>query len=84
MALNGFLNSISCARTMALNISTPKGNGMVERPIKTNKHGLIILFTNLEHTHDGNKHLLKILFKYRCGIQVNTYAIDGKDLLVES
>ncbi len=50
----------------------PRCNVMVERLIKTLKHGFTILSTNPEHTHDWDKHLPRILFGYRCGVQLNT------------
>jgi hypothetical protein len=52
MALNGLLNSFSYAKTMALNINTPRCNGMVERLIKILKHGFTILSINLEHAQN--------------------------------
>ncbi len=45
---------------------------MVERIIKTLKHGLIVLFVTLERIRNWDKHLPKILFKYQCGIQTST------------
>lgn len=45
---------------------------MVEKLVKTFKHGLIILFDNPKHTQDWDKHLPRILFGYRCGVQLNT------------
>jgi hypothetical protein len=42
----------------------PKCNGMVERLIKTLKHGLNILSTILEHAQDWDDQLLRILFGY--------------------
>ncbi len=67
----------------------PRCNGMVERVVKTFKHGLIVLSTNPEHVEDYDKHLLKILFGYRCGEKATTkkfptYAIEYPDSLVES
>jgi len=45
---------------------------MVERIIKTSKHGLIVLFVTPEHIRNWDKHLPKILFRYQCGIQTST------------
>jgi hypothetical protein len=45
---------------------------MVEKLVKTLKHGLTILSTDLEHAQDWDKHLTKIMFRYRCGVQVKT------------
>ncbi len=50
----------------------PRCNEMVERLVKTLKHGFIILFTNLEHTQDWDKHLPMVLLGYRCGVQFST------------
>ncbi len=44
----------------------------MERLVKTFKHGLTILSTNPEHAQDWDKNMPKILFGYRCGVQMNT------------
>jgi hypothetical protein len=44
---------------------------MVERLIKTIKHGIIVLAATPENVNCWDKHLVKILFGYRCGIQAS-------------
>jgi hypothetical protein len=43
---------------------------MVEKLVKTLKHGLIVLFISTKHVLNWDEHF--ILFRYRCGIQTNT------------
>jgi hypothetical protein len=50
----------------------PQCNGMDERLIKTIKHGITILATALENVDSWDEHLAKVMFGYRCGIQVST------------
>jgi len=50
----------------------PQCNGMVERLIKTIKHGITILATTPENVDCWDEHLAKVMFGYRCGIQANT------------
>jgi transposase InsO family protein len=50
----------------------PQCNGMAERLIKTIKHGITILAATPENVNCWDKHLAKILFGYRCGIQAST------------
>jgi hypothetical protein len=50
----------------------PQCNGMVERMIKTIKHGVTVLATNPANVDCWDKHLAKILFGYRCEIQAST------------
>jgi hypothetical protein len=50
----------------------PQCNGMVERLIKTIKHGITVLAATLENIDCWDEHLAKVLFGYRCGIQVST------------
>ncbi len=50
----------------------PQCNGMVERMIKTIKHGVTVLAANLANVDCWDEHLAKILFGYRCGIQAST------------
>jgi hypothetical protein len=45
---------------------------MAECMIKTIKHGIIVLAANLANVDCWDKHLAKILFGYRCGIQAST------------
>jgi hypothetical protein len=45
---------------------------MVEHLIKTIKHGITILSTTLENIDCWDKHLAKVMFGYRCGIQAST------------
>lgn len=40
----------------------PRCNGMVEKLVKTFKHGLTIFSTNFKHTQDWDKHLPMVLF----------------------
>jgi hypothetical protein len=42
---------------------------MVERLVKTLKHGLIVLFISIKHVLNWDEHF--ILFGHRCGIQTN-------------
>jgi hypothetical protein len=44
---------------------------MVERLMKTLKHGLTVLLATLEHAQDWDTQLPRILFGYRCGIQAS-------------
>jgi len=46
---------------------------MVERLVKTLKHGLKMLFATTEHAQDLDEHLPHILFGYRCGVHANTH-----------
>jgi transposase InsO family protein len=50
----------------------PQCNGMVERLIKTIKHGITILAATPEAVDCWDEHLAKVLFGYRCGIQSST------------
>ncbi len=45
---------------------------MVERLIKTIKHGITILAAAPENVDCWDEHLAKIMFGYRCGIQTST------------
>jgi hypothetical protein len=45
---------------------------MAERMIKTIKHGITVLATNLANVDCWDEHLAKVLFGYRCGVQANT------------
>jgi hypothetical protein len=47
-------------------------NGMAERLIKTIKHGITVLAATPENVDCWDKHLAKVLFGYRCGIQAST------------
>ncbi len=47
-------------------------NGMVERLIKTIKHGITVLAATPEAVDCWDEHLAKVLFGYRCGIQSST------------
>jgi hypothetical protein len=42
---------------------------MAERVIKTIKHGITVLTATPENVECWDKHLTKIMFVYRCGIQ---------------
>ncbi len=50
----------------------PQCNGMVERMIKTIKHGITVLATTPANTDCWDEQLAKVLFGYRCGIQAST------------
>jgi hypothetical protein len=50
----------------------PQCNGMAERMIKTIKHGITVLATNLANVDYWDEHLAKVLFGYRCGVQAST------------
>jgi transposase InsO family protein len=50
----------------------PQCNGMVERLIKTIKHGITVLATTPDTVACWDEHLAKVLFGYRCGIQSST------------
>ncbi len=50
----------------------PQCNGMAERLIKTIKHGITILTATPENVDCWDKHLAKVMFGYRCGIQAST------------
>ncbi len=50
----------------------PQCNGMVERLIKTIKHGITILVATPENVDCWDEHLAKVMFGYRCGIQAST------------
>jgi hypothetical protein len=45
---------------------------MVERMIKTIKHGVTALATNPANIDCWDEHLAKVLFGYRCGVQAST------------
>jgi len=49
----------------------PQCNGMVEHLIKTIKHGITILSTTPEYVDCWDEQLAKVMFGYRCRIQVN-------------
>jgi hypothetical protein len=50
----------------------PQCNGMVERMIKTLKHGITVLAANHANANCWDEHLAKVLFGYRCGVQAST------------
>jgi len=50
----------------------PQCNGMVERLIKTIKHGITVLAATPETVDCWDEHLAKVLFGHRCGIQSST------------
>ncbi len=50
----------------------PQCNGMAECLIKTIKHGITVLAATPKNVNCWDKHLAKILFGYRCGIQAIT------------
>jgi hypothetical protein len=50
----------------------PQCNGMVERMIKTIKHGITILAANPTSVDYWDEHLAKVLFGYKCGVQAST------------
>jgi hypothetical protein len=50
----------------------PQCNGMVERLIKTIKHGITILVATPENVDCWDEHLAKVMFGSRCGIQAST------------
>jgi hypothetical protein len=45
---------------------------MVERMIKTIKHGITVLATNPANVDCWDEHLAKVMFGYRCGVQAST------------
>jgi hypothetical protein len=50
----------------------PQCNGMVERLIKTIKHGIMVLPTTPKNANYWDEQLAKVMFGYRCEIQANT------------
>ncbi len=50
----------------------PQCNGMVERMIKTIKHGITVLAATPANMDCWDQQLAKVLFGYRCGIQTST------------
>jgi len=50
----------------------PQCNGMAERMIKTIKHGITVLATIPANMDCWDQQLAKVLFGYRCGIQMST------------
>jgi hypothetical protein len=50
----------------------PQCNGMAERLIKIIKHGITILVATPENVDYWDEHMAKVMFGYRCGIQVST------------
>jgi hypothetical protein len=50
----------------------PQCNGMVERLIKTIKHGIIVLFATPQNIDSWDEQFAKVMFGYRCGIQAST------------
>jgi hypothetical protein len=50
----------------------PQCNGMVERIIKTIKHGITVLAATPANMDCWDEQLAKVLFGYRCGIQAST------------
>jgi hypothetical protein len=50
----------------------PQCNGMVERMIKTLKHGITVLAADPANVNCWDEHLAKVLFGYRCGVQAST------------
>jgi hypothetical protein len=50
----------------------PQCNGMVERMIKTLKHGITVLAADPANVNYWDEHLAKVLFGYRCGVQAST------------
>jgi hypothetical protein len=45
---------------------------MVERLIKTIKHGIKMLFATLKNVDCWDEQLVKVMLGYRCGIQIST------------
>jgi len=45
---------------------------MVERSIKTIKHGITVLFATFENVDCWDEQLVKVMLGYRCGIQTST------------
>jgi hypothetical protein len=45
---------------------------MAERMIKTIKHGITVLAANPASVNCWDQQLAKVLFGYRCGVQLNT------------
>jgi hypothetical protein len=50
----------------------PQCNKMAERMIKTIKHGITVLAVDSAIVDSWDEHLAKVLFGYRCGVQVST------------
>jgi hypothetical protein len=50
----------------------PQCNGMVERMIKTLKHGITVLAADPANVNYWDEHLTKVLFGYMCGVQAST------------
>jgi hypothetical protein len=50
----------------------PQCNGMVERLIKTIKHGIMILLATPENANCWDEQLAKVMFGYICEIQAST------------
>jgi hypothetical protein len=50
----------------------PQCNGMAERMIKTIKHGITVLAATPTNMDCWDQQLAKVLFGYRCGIQMST------------
>jgi hypothetical protein len=50
----------------------PQCNGMVERLIKTIKHGITVLFATPKNIDCWDEQLAKVMFGYRCRIQAST------------
>jgi hypothetical protein len=50
----------------------PQCNGMAERLIKTIKHGITMLFVTLKNVEFWDEQLVKVMFGYKCGIQIDT------------
>jgi hypothetical protein len=50
----------------------PQCNGMVERLIKTIKHGITVLSAVPDNANCWDEQLAKVMFGYRCGIQSST------------
>jgi hypothetical protein len=46
----------------------PQCNGMVERLVKTIKHGIILLFATFENANYWDEQLAKVMFEYKCEI----------------
>jgi len=50
----------------------PQCNGMAERMIKTLKRGITVLAADPTNVNCWDEHLAKVMFGYKCGIQVST------------
>jgi hypothetical protein len=56
-----------------ITLKWPRCNGMIERLIKTIKHGIIVMSTLQDNTKTWDFQLPRVLYRYQCGVHANNF-----------